>query len=83
MKGHLYHLCEQGGKEMEATKISAHEVKARIDRGDRLAFIDARSPKAWETSNAKLPGAIRVPVDEVEGHIREIPRDRPVISYCT
>jgi rhodanese-related sulfurtransferase len=68
---------------MEATKISAHEVKAKMDHGDPMVFVDARQPKAWNTSNAKLPGAIRVPVDEVEGHLHDIPRGRPVISYCT
>jgi rhodanese-related sulfurtransferase len=68
---------------MEATKISAHEVKAQMDRGDPMVFIDARSPQAWEASNAKLPGAIRVPVDAVDRHLRDIPHDRPIITYCT
>jgi rhodanese-related sulfurtransferase len=71
------------GRGMIATKISAHEVKARMDRGDPMVFIDARNPKAWETSNAKLTGAIRVPVDEVDRHLRDIPHDRSIITYCT
>jgi rhodanese-related sulfurtransferase len=68
---------------MEASKISAHEVKARLDRGDPLVFIDARNPASWNTSKSKLPGAIRVPADEVEPHLGEIPQNRPIISYCT
>jgi rhodanese-related sulfurtransferase len=31
----------------------------------------------------KLPGAIRVPADDVSSRLREIPRDRPVVAYCT
>jgi rhodanese-related sulfurtransferase len=54
-----------------------------MDRGDRMIFIDARNPKAWEGSKLKLPGAVRVPVDEVERHLRDIPDDRPIITYCT
>jgi rhodanese-related sulfurtransferase len=68
---------------MEATKISAHEVKARMDRGDLLVFIDARNAKAWDESPVKMPGAMRVPADEVDRHLREIPHNRPIISYCT
>ena len=68
---------------MEATKVSAHEVKAKMDRGETLAFIDARNAKAWDESPVKMPGAIRVPADEVDRHLREIPHDRPIITYCT
>jgi hydroxyacylglutathione hydrolase len=68
---------------MEATKVSAHEVKAKMDRGDPLVLIDARNAKAWGESAVKMPGAIRVPADEVDRHLHEIPRDRPIITYCT
>jgi rhodanese-related sulfurtransferase len=68
---------------MEASKISAHEVKAQSDRGDPLVFIDARNDKAWHESKVKLPGALRIPADEVERHLHQIPRDRPIITYCT
>lgn len=38
---------------MEATKVSAHEVKARMDRGDPLVFIDARNAKARRGTNPR------------------------------
>lgn len=68
---------------MEATKVSAHEVKARMERGDPLVFIDARNAKAWDESPVKMPGAIRVPADEVDRHLQEIPHNRPIIPYRT
>ena len=68
---------------MEATRVTAEEVKERMDRGEPLVFIDARNPQAWGEAETKLPGAIRVPADEVEQHLKEIPRDRAVITYCT
>ncbi|HKQ51454.1 MAG TPA: hypothetical protein VJT74_03740 [Pyrinomonadaceae bacterium] len=48
-----------------------------------LAFVDTRNPRAWVESDVQLPGAIRVPADEVEGHPDEIPQERAVITYCT
>ena len=68
---------------MEATRITVDEAKERIDRGEPLAFIDARNPEAWSEANTKLPGALRVPAGELDEHIHEIPRDRAVITYCT
>jgi rhodanese-related sulfurtransferase len=68
---------------MEATRVTVDEVKERMDRGEQFAFVDTRNPQAWGESDVKLPGAIRVPADDVEGHLDEIPHDRAVITYCT
>lgn len=68
---------------MEATRITVDEVKERMDRGEEFAFVDTRNPQAWGQSDQKLPHALRVPADEYEEHLNEIPRDRAVITYCT
>ena len=68
---------------MEATRVTVDEVRERMDRGEQFAFVDTRNPVAWGESDVKLPGAIRVPADEVEEHLSEIPRGRAVITYCT
>jgi rhodanese-related sulfurtransferase len=54
-----------------------------MDRGEQFTFVDTRNPQAWGEADVKLPGAIRVPADELEQHLHEIPRDRAVITYCT
>jgi rhodanese-related sulfurtransferase len=68
---------------MEPTRVTVDEVKERMDRGEPLAFVDTRNPQAWGEAETKLPGAIRVPADEVEQHLDGIPHDRAVITYCT
>lgn len=68
---------------MEPTRVSVNEVKQRMDRGESVVFLDTRNPKAWGSAKVTLPGAIRVPADEVEQHLQEIPRNRPIITYCT
>ena len=68
---------------MEATRVTVDEVKERMHRGETFTFVDTRNPHAWGEATTKLPGAIRVPADEVEQHLNEIPRDRAVITYCT
>jgi rhodanese-related sulfurtransferase len=68
---------------MEATRVTAEEIKERMARGEQFAFVDTRNPQAWGEAETKLPGALRVPADEVDKHLSEIPRDRAVITYCT
>ena len=66
-----------------ANRITVDELRTRLDRGEDIFFIDTRNPNAWGDAETKLPGAIRVPADQVEQHLADIPRDRTVISYCT
>jgi rhodanese-related sulfurtransferase len=68
---------------MELTRVTVDEVRERMGRGEPFAFVDTRNPKAWGESDVKLPGALRIPADEVGQHLSEIPKDRVVITYCT
>ena len=68
---------------MEVTRVTVDEVKERMDRGEMFTFIDTRNPTAWGEAQTKLPGAIRIPADEIEKHLDQVPRDRTAITYCT
>jgi rhodanese-related sulfurtransferase len=68
---------------MEPTRITVQEAKARIDRGERIVFIDTRSAEAWSKSDVKIPGAIRVPADEVAPRLEDIPLEATLVTYCT
>jgi rhodanese-related sulfurtransferase len=68
---------------MDVTRVTVDEVKQRMDRGEQFTFVDSRNPQAWADSDKKLPNAIRVPANELDQHLDEIPKDRAVITYCT
>lgn len=68
---------------MEPQRISPDELKRRIDSGESIVFLDSRASDAWRTANRQIPGSIRVPPDEVERHLDEIPPDGLVVPYCT
>ena len=67
----------------EAPRISVSELKRRIDAGEQFTIIDVRNPHAWAESNGMIPGAIRIPIDELEKHLPQIPKSRPIVAYCT
>ncbi len=64
-------------------RITVDEVRKRMGAGEQFAFIDTRNPQAWGESDVKPPGAIRLLVDKLEEHTPEIPKDRPIVAYCT
>jgi rhodanese-related sulfurtransferase len=66
-----------------ASKITVEELRKRLDRGEDIFFVDTRNPHAWGEAETKLPGAIRVPADQVEQHLADIARDRTIVTYCT
>ena len=68
---------------MKPAPISANEAKQMLDSGAHVVFVDARNPVAWGQSSDKLPGALRIPTDEVNRHLRELPPDGTVVTYCT
>jgi len=68
---------------MQPTRITVDEVQQRMDRGEQFTFLDCRNPTAWGEAQGKLPGAIRVPSDDIEQHLDEISTRRTVITYCS
>lgn len=67
----------------EATRMTVDDAYGRYERQEPVIFIDARNPKAWAESDVKLPGAIRMPPDDVRSHVVGIPRGHTMIVYCT
>lgn len=46
-------------------------------------IVDVRSPTAVQLEPRRIPGALHIPLTDVQQHLGELPRDRDIISYCT
>ena len=68
---------------MEARRITVDEVKSAMDQEQAPVFVDARSPDSWSKSSEQVPNSIRVPPDEAAARLADIPRGRPVDTWCT
>jgi rhodanese-related sulfurtransferase len=67
----------------DALRITADELKKRMEAGEDFTLIDVRNPQAWAASDSMLPKAIRVTPDKLEESLPRIPKNRPVVAYCT
>ena len=69
---------------MEIPRITPRQVVERLDLGERVAFIDARSAHAYQDAVQQIPGSIRIPPDQTDAHVDELPRSGvALIAYCT
>lgn len=67
----------------DSLRISKEDVKRRMDSGEQVVFIDVRNPGPWEQAARKIKGAIRIGLKELDQQLGSIPKDKPVVTYCT
>lgn len=68
---------------LRMARISVSDLSKLIDEGAAPLIVDVRSSTAIGLEPRRIPGALHVPLLEVEQHVRELPRDREIVSYCT
>ncbi len=70
-------------KMLRMARISVAELNALIESGAQPLIIDVRSETARALEPRWIPGALHIPLSEVERHVPELPKDRDIILYCT
>ncbi|MCC6643243.1 rhodanese-like domain-containing protein [Candidatus Peregrinibacteria bacterium] len=50
------------------------------DKKSNYFLLDVRSPFEFEESH--LPGAINIPIEELENNFSELPKTKHIITYC-
>jgi membrane protein DedA with SNARE-associated domain/rhodanese-related sulfurtransferase len=68
---------------LRMARISVADLYALIQAGASPVILDVRSTTARELEPKWIPGALNVPLQEVGRHLKELPRDREIILYCT
>ncbi|MBI3466010.1 MAG: rhodanese [Planctomycetes bacterium] len=63
-------------------EIDCRAVKARLDAGDDLVFVDCREPSEHEI--VRIDGASLLPMSQFAARIGELEphRDRPIVIHC-
>jgi hypothetical protein len=63
----------------EVPRITAEELKERLDNGEAILIVDTRANSAFETQH--IGGAISVPYYEVAKRLDEFPGDQEIVFY--
>ena len=70
-------------RELRIARITADELKKKIDAGEELVIVDLRHSVEFEADPHTIPGAFRMDANDLEEKDERLPRDRDVILYCT
>lgn len=68
-------------RKLEVARITVEELSRMLERGEEVMILDLRS--GLENDNSGIPGALRVPVEELIERHRDIPRDRDIVLFCS
>ena len=68
---------------LRMARISVDELYRLMDAGVAPLIVDVRSKIARTLEPRHIPGALHLPLHGFEEHIKELPRDREIILYCS
>lgn len=67
------------GVEPDREEMPRAELQKLAKQG-KVYLIDVRPPLEYQYGH--LPGAVSLPLDELSGRLRNLPHDRPIVTYC-
>lgn len=70
-------------RDLRVARMTPVELKQKLDRHEPVTVVDLRHSLDFLPEPYTIPGAIRIPMEELDKRNSEIPRDREVVLYCT
>ncbi len=59
--------------------VSLRELRQRM-RDSRVTLLDVRPPEEYEQGH--IPGARSIPLAELQGRLRDLPKGTEIVAYC-
>jgi membrane protein DedA with SNARE-associated domain/rhodanese-related sulfurtransferase len=68
---------------LRMAQITVAELYKLVVTPPPPVIVDVRSATAIQLDPRCIPGSLHIPLTDVQQHLRDLPRDRDIISYCT
>jgi membrane protein DedA with SNARE-associated domain/rhodanese-related sulfurtransferase len=68
---------------LRLARITVEELRSLIEGGKQPVVVDVRSEVARRADARFIPGALAMDAAEVEARLRQLPKDRDLVFYCT
>ena len=63
--------------------VTPPEVMEKIEAGERVVILDVRSRGAYDSSDVRIKGDMRIAPDELAERAWELPMGAEIVTYCT
>ena len=73
-------LLAQAVMAVEPGPVTPEEAKTMVQQNKDLFILDVRNPNEFVVVH--YPGALNIPVNELEQRLSEVPAGKPVLVHC-
>jgi 3-mercaptopyruvate sulfurtransferase SseA len=61
-------------------RITVEELRAALEKGSAIV-VDVRGEDSYKAGHIK--GALWIPINEIAGRTKELPKDKLIVTYCS
>ena len=61
-------------------RVTVEELRAALEKGTAIV-VDVRGEDQYKAGHIK--GALWIPVNEIAGRTKELPKDKLIVTYCS
>ena len=65
---------------LESARRITRDQAVKLVKAKKAVFIDVRTKETWASEH--IPGAISIPLSELNNRLRELPPGKMLITYC-
>jgi adenylyltransferase/sulfurtransferase len=65
----------------EVREVDVAALKQKLDAGEDIYLLDVRNPDELK-EHGMIAGAVNIPIDQLEARLSEVPKDKPIVTYC-
>lgn len=65
----------------EAKKVNSDELEKILQNEKNLFLLDVREPSELEELGT-LKGYVNIPLKQLEGRLKEVPKDKTIVTMC-
>jgi hydroxyacylglutathione hydrolase len=81
LDGGLFAWARSGLPTAHVPQISSKELHERATGGDKLALLDVRAPREYETHHIR--GSVNIPAPDLRERYRELHPEAPLVVICS
>ena len=75
--------AKQEDENVPADRITIRQLKRMMDAKEEIVIVDNRKGSAYLGSTVKIKGAIHITIDELEAKLKDLPKNKLIVTYCT
>lgn len=77
------HQRRRAMRQLDVTRISPDELRQRLASDDPPVVVDLRHAIEHDARPESIPGALYIPLEDLDRRHQEIPRDKEIVLVCT